>query len=506
MNKCMKECDRRGASTIIFPAIGTGNLGFPVDTAAHIMVNEVCDYLQKNKCKALSMVYFIIYMDNMYRTFYNELQKRKQDIGSVAIKPAHKAKAVKKGKKKTRGCRHEHKRQQILCVQDDNGDHPLGLGNGITVQIIKGDITTENTDAIVNSTNREMVLRDGVAAALAKRAGPALQKACNEVKPKKKQSLSDGKVIVTRPGNLQCKRVFHIFFRKEYFVTIIIACIEKAIELRYSSIAFPGIGTGMERVPPDNAAKEMIKALQQCKAPSNLLVRIILIDDKVYKAFIAVQKDQQMTWYQRAGRAVKNWMPWGQRDKEDEMEEENTTDVEIRIFGETKERVDSAEKSLYTLINKQFITEEMEDEKICLLSSGEEDFLWGEARRMQLMFRIDRNLNSIELKGSKESIAEMKAKIQGALRQVEMEASKKAQAETMMKTVQWKRQDSTETDYEPETNLEIEQWYHKGKPTYTFNNSVSGEHFTINFSTMEETDHAMGDNKCKVKRITKGKI
>ena len=61
MHKCMKECDKRGASTIVFPAIGTGNLGFPQEVAAHIMVDEVCNYLENNKCKSQRGVFHYIH-------------------------------------------------------------------------------------------------------------------------------------------------------------------------------------------------------------------------------------------------------------------------------------------------------------------------------------------------------------------------------------------------------------------------------------------------------------
>ena len=50
----------------------------------------------------------------------------------------------------------------------------------------------------------------------------------------------------------------------------------------------------------------------------------------------------------------------------------------------------------------------------------------------------------------------MKQKIGEALRKAEIKANRIAQAETLMKNVQWKRQDSNETEYAPETNLEID--------------------------------------------------
>ena len=529
MNKCMKECDRTGASTIVFPAIGTGNLGFPITTAAHIMVDEVCNYLQRNKCKSLSRVHFIIYMENMYRTFCDELETRKQQSGSAPQPPPPKVKKVKvkkvkkskKGKQMFRGVREEphdltpqYRGQKVpeqpqKPIATKHGNDTFELGNNIIVHICKGDITSEKTHVIVNTTNRQMRL-DGsaVGRALLNKAGKDLQTACDEV-IKKGHNLSEGEVIDTRSGKLKCKRVFHIVFHRQAFVAMIKACIEKVIELKFASIAFPGIGTGAERVPPADAATEMIKGLQKCNSPYAINVRIVLFDDAVCSAFKATINDHLSSWIERAGRAVKNIF-WGQQQPEGEEEDEamevhaedNGTETELRVYGETGENVKMAMDSLNKLINKQFISEDHDDDRISSLGRKQEKMLRDEARQLQLVFSIDRSLNIIELKGSKESIAEMKAKIEKVLGQVEKDAARKEEAERFMKIVQWKRSD--DTPYDPETNLEIEEAYAKKEPKYTFQSSLSKEHFTIDFKNMEESDHAMKDQKCKVKRITEG--
>ena len=517
MNRCMRECDRQRASTIVFPAIGTGNLGFPVETAAHIMVDEVCNYLQKNKCKSLSMVYFIIFIENMYRTFCDKLEQRKKATVTVPLTNVSSSKDKEKMKSGQRRARRLEESLNILppnryrgqqgieTITSKAGNQSLDLRNGITVEILKGDITAEKTDVIVNTTNRQMILMGGgVSAAFAKKAGAELQRACDEIKPEKKQCLEQGKVLDTRPGNLQCKRVFHTVYQKN-FVTIIRSCIERAVEFKYTSIAFPGIGTGAEGCPADTAAKEMIKGLQQCTTTYSMHVRIVLFQDEVYKAFRAVI-DLQLTW---AGRAVKSLIPWSPAYEEDEeamdIDVPENEDTELRIFGETEEQVLSAENSLNTLIKKQFTTVEIEDDRICLLHEIQETDLELKARRMQIVFHIDRNLSSIELKGSKESIAEMKLKILDALNKAEKEASRKTQAETMMQTVKWVRQDSSETQYDPVTNLEIEAASRSGNSTYKFTDAVSGENFTINFKEMVEIDHTMGDKKFYVQRVVEGK-
>jgi poly [ADP-ribose] polymerase 10/14/15 len=511
MHRCMKECDKQGASTIVFPAIGTGNLGFPTDVAAHIMVDEVCNYLQKNKCKSLSMVYFIIFMKNMYQAFDSELETRKKTAIRKVTKIVAKEEVVKPKKKKSRGKRGKRHKQHMESTTQSasSGSQSLDLQNGVTLEIVKGDITLEKTDVIVNTTDEQMSLGGGVGAALARRAGKGLQEACRKVKPYNKSSLRDGKVIETKPGNLNCKCVLHMMFQKHNFVEVIVTCIEKARGLKFRSIAFPAVGTGAERFPVEDAAKGMLKGLQKCRASTQMNVRIVLLDDTYHK-FVAALEGKQQPWYQRAIKAIGGLVPWGStpadKDDEEPMDVDSSNDLELRIYGETQEYVKSAEESLYSLINRQFKTEEIEDERIGLLSESQKVYLQKEAHKMQLTFRMDRNLNLIELKGSKESISEMKFKVHAVMTKVESEANREKQAETMKKTIKWLRQDSNDPDYEPLTNLEIEEKYHAsgGKSDYTFKDDVSGEHFTIDFQKMIEIDHTMGDKTCEVRRVTTG--
>ena len=183
---------------------------------------------------------------------------------------------------------------------------------------------------------------------------------------------------------------------------------------------------------------------------------------------------------------------------------ENEKEIELTVYGETKENVKQAEESLKKLIDLQFVTDVFEDDKIGMLSETEEMTLQKKAHQLQLEFNIDLVLKCIQLKGSKESISDMRVKIVEVLNQVDKEASRKAQAEIILNVVQWKRMDSSETPYDPLTNLEIEEAYSAGKPEYVFKHPHSTKRFMIDFQKMEEIDHAMNNQTCRVKRIIEG--
>ncbi len=75
--KVMAECDRLKASSVAFPALGTGNLGFPSDVTAKIMVQAAHRYLQWNPNTSVKKVAFIIYQDEVLNSFQRELSALK---------------------------------------------------------------------------------------------------------------------------------------------------------------------------------------------------------------------------------------------------------------------------------------------------------------------------------------------------------------------------------------------------------------------------------------------
>jgi len=78
IHEVMKECDRLKASSVAFPALGTGNLGFPDDVVADIMVATVNTYLEQQKGKTcVKKVFFDIFLDNAF----------KKAIGRGAVAP-----------------------------------------------------------------------------------------------------------------------------------------------------------------------------------------------------------------------------------------------------------------------------------------------------------------------------------------------------------------------------------------------------------------------------------
>ena len=81
MTQVMKECDRLKASSVAIPSIGAGNLEFPPDVVARILLNAVSTYLNQNRSTSIKKVVFAIFDGNTHAAFqtaYTKLSPTKQ--------------------------------------------------------------------------------------------------------------------------------------------------------------------------------------------------------------------------------------------------------------------------------------------------------------------------------------------------------------------------------------------------------------------------------------------
>jgi O-acetyl-ADP-ribose deacetylase (regulator of RNase III) len=138
------------------------------------------------------------------------------------------------------------------------------------VEIIEGDITDANVDAIVNAANPLMLGGGGVDGAIHKAAGAKLLEECRKVKAVKKVRCPVGEARITLAGDLPSKYVIHTvgpkYHREENPRALLAAAytnsLELALENGCESIAFPAISCGSYGYPVREAADV---ALQVCK-------------------------------------------------------------------------------------------------------------------------------------------------------------------------------------------------------------------------------------------------
>jgi O-acetyl-ADP-ribose deacetylase (regulator of RNase III) len=161
--------------------------------------------------------------------------------------------------------------------------------NGLSIEVMQGDLTAQDVDAIVNAANNDLQLGGGVAGAIARAGGPEIQRECDAI-----GSIEVGDAAMTRGGKLPARHVIHAASMHlggrttaENLRRSTRRSLELANEGHLHSIAVPAVGTGIARFPMDECARIMIEeVIEQANRGTSLRkVRFVLFGDDAEAAF-----------------------------------------------------------------------------------------------------------------------------------------------------------------------------------------------------------------------------
>jgi len=166
------------------------------------------------------------------------------------------------------------------------------------LELVEGDITEMETDAIVNAANDRLVLGGGVAGAIRRKGGPAIQAECDRI-----GGAFVGGAVLTTGGNLKARHVIHAVGprmgegdedRKLRDATL--NSLRLADEHHLKSLAFPAISTGIFGFPIERCARIMLGATLEHLRGRTSLDRVVfcLFDRDSYRVF-ANQLEQETT-------------------------------------------------------------------------------------------------------------------------------------------------------------------------------------------------------------------
>jgi O-acetyl-ADP-ribose deacetylase (regulator of RNase III) len=131
----------------------------------------------------------------------------------------------------------------------------------IVLELVDGDITEMETDAIVNAANSWLVLGGGVAGAIKRKGGPAIQEQCYKI-----GRTAVGGAAITTGGNLKAKYVIHAVGPRmgegdedEKLKNATLNSLKLADKNNIKSISFPAISAGIFGFPIDRCAEIMLR-------------------------------------------------------------------------------------------------------------------------------------------------------------------------------------------------------------------------------------------------------
>ena len=171
--------------------------------------------------------------------------------------------------------------------------------NGCALELIDGDVTLQEVDAVVNAANSRLAGGGGVDGAIHRRGGPSIMAETDRKYP---EGCPTGSAVISGGGNLKAKHVIHAVGpvwhggnrgEAELLAGAYRRSLELAAEHQCKSVAFASLSTGAYGYPIGQAARVALSTvIEFMKAHGKPeLVRFVLFGDHAYRQFSAALED-----------------------------------------------------------------------------------------------------------------------------------------------------------------------------------------------------------------------
>uniref|UniRef100_A0A8C1WAV4 Poly [ADP-ribose] polymerase n=1 Tax=Cyprinus carpio TaxID=7962 RepID=A0A8C1WAV4_CYPCA len=503
---CLRTAETQGMASISFPAIGTGNLGFPKDLVARIMLTEV----QKCNFRNLQEVTVIVHPSDKESIECFTSVFRRGTQGPV-----------------TKGA-HRHVMPKIFAKSAQNseligkvsspslGVHTMQLGQ-VILEVSSGDITKEKTDAIVNSSNQKFSLKAGVSKAILDAAGVQVEQECSQIVALSNIQQTE---IVTSAGRLPCGNIIHVIGRnspsgiKDVVLSVLKLCESRQI----TSVAFPALGTGKEfcaillfciqwlqyivefislflyffwdkyvsnslgqgGANPADVADAMVDAVVDFvkkKKPAHIrLVKFLIFQTNMVADF-------HQSMVRRSGEKVeedkglltriKDFFWWGSSDspanEEFVMVGEEIEPAVFQLCGETPKDLSEAKDMINSMILREHMTIPIHDPVIAHFTKEDVETLNAMQRELTISVRLEKKGQDsvITLEGLTRDVHTADSRIRDMIRKVERNENRRRQAFIISSVINWQYQENGRSlkTFDMLTNYDLEQAYQNKQPS-----------------------------------------
>ncbi|XP_023192015.1 poly [ADP-ribose] polymerase 14-like isoform X3 [Xiphophorus maculatus] len=485
---CLDLAEKTRLSSISFPAVGTGNLGFPKNLVATLMLDKFLEFSSQRQSKNLKKIAVVLYPGDAetIQIFTDEFKKRfpsAPGLSTTVPAPADSSQSTSKFSK----------------VVSSSGKHETKLGN-VTIQVETGDITKETTDVIVNSSDNSFTLTSGVSKAILDAAGVAVLEECQYL-----GSQPNPGIIMTVPGNLKCKKILHLVVQPDIHSSVKEA-LQMCVKKSYTSISFPALGTDQGGVQAKQVADSMLDAVidvfSQNTSSSLTLIRIVIFQQQTLKDFHSSMQEREATdpkekggFWSNVGHRLKSMFVSESADnkQENEVYDIKTVKVEpaeFHICGSSQAKVDAAKKKINDLMSNEQCREEIIDNDILNLSSADCQRIVDIQMKMSVSIKKQstNGQTSFIIEGLSKDVLRASREIDNMLKKVRREQELKKKLELVATVAEWQYQQHglSYQSFDQMTNYELEHALERATPTLKV--TIHGSDYTVQMPEGPATD------------------
>uniref|UniRef100_A0A4X2K6E0 Macro domain-containing protein n=1 Tax=Vombatus ursinus TaxID=29139 RepID=A0A4X2K6E0_VOMUR len=363
VRECLDTPEILSLKSVTFPAIGTGMATFPKTIFAELILSQVFKFSCTTPLKTLKEVHILLQATDMenIEAFSDEFTRWDSRNGNGNPTSCRVAKTID--------------RQDFFGTISNTapGVYETTIGS-ISFMVASGDITEEQEDVIVNSTNETFNHKGGVSKAIFEAAGPTVELECAQL-----AKLPHDNFIITQGGNLKCQKIIHVIGHKDIKETVS-SVLQECEHLKSKSVALPLIGTGNAKQDPDIVTKKIIDAIEDFawkgSGQSMKNIKVVIFQPQLLKMFYGIMK-------KREGSTMPTSLFSKLKGKHDLVFGKKMESTVFQICGESKENIENTVSWIQDLILKGQKSYSSSDEAI--QNFGEEEF--------KELNELQRNLN-----------------------------------------------------------------------------------------------------------------
>ncbi|XP_030199140.1 protein mono-ADP-ribosyltransferase PARP14 isoform X2 [Gadus morhua] len=250
----LQLCESKQAATVSVPTIGTGKGGCLPEDSAKAILQGLRQHILCTPLSSLKTIFLVAFVDRTYeiiKKYFNKPRYSKTPRAGI----------------------------QMMAVPVAPPLNQVKIKSAL-VELKQGNITAETVKAIVNSTNEDVNLKNGVSGAIFNAAGSAVEVECAKIRP-----LRSNDAGVTSGGSLQCDFIIHIVGPKsvEQAVERVKNVLKHCEDKNIPSVSFPAIGTGGGGMKFQDSVFALLSGIEAhfSKHKFSALKQIFLVVDQV---------------------------------------------------------------------------------------------------------------------------------------------------------------------------------------------------------------------------------
>ncbi|XP_017288568.1 protein mono-ADP-ribosyltransferase PARP14-like [Kryptolebias marmoratus] len=469
---CLEEAEKHRMTSLSFPAIGTGNLGFPKNLVSKVLLREIQLFSSRKSPRHLREVVIVVHptdgqtVDCFSREFSSQtgprnVQHQKEDFNRSA------AQQTLSGSQNA-----AETFSQVLS--SSLGVYRMQMGQ-LTLEVSSGDITKETCDAIVNSSNANFDLYAGVSKAILDGAGRSVQMACTQIVSS--PGYLPRAMIMTTAGQLPSSNIVHIVGQNDpgKIKDLVFGVLKLCEENKFGSVAFPALGTGQGGVNPSAVADAMVDAVVDFvrkKHPKFVRsVKILIFQTAMINEFHNSMKKRQgeeveeKSLLKKFKDTVSSIFGLGaeQQNKNLVLEREEFEPAVFQLCADNQKAVSLAKRRINELIVAEQATRTITDQYINQLTQADVAELQSLQRKLTVSLRLDRRQEDheprIHLEGLTRDVFSAESAVRDIIRKVERTEMLRSKALLVSGLVEWQYQDRSGSmvPFDIYINLQLEE-------------------------------------------------